>query len=175
MFIIPVALTLSRIVLVPFVVYYLFMVPDYVLGTALYTVGLITDMCDGMAARYFLVVSEWGKFWDPLADKLFLWSFFAGAAYAGLLGWWVVLVFILRDLLVTFARMYALRTGRSFVTSQLAKYKTVAQAILGYVIIAIPLGIVSPLVVNSTIFAAVTLACFSALQYFWTFPKKGVK
>jgi CDP-diacylglycerol--glycerol-3-phosphate 3-phosphatidyltransferase len=172
MIIVPVALTLSRIVLIPFVVYYLFIAPDYFLGSFLYTVALITDMCDGMAARYFLVVSEWGKFWDPLADKLFLWSFFAGAAYAGLLSWWIVFIFIVRDLLVTFARMYALKTGRAFVTSQLAKYKTVFQALLGYVIIAIPLGIVSQLVVNSTIFVAVALSCFSAFQYILTFPQK---
>lgn len=173
MIFVPVALTLSRIALIPFVLYYLFVSPHLGIGITLYTIGLLSDSLDGMAARYFSVVSEWGKFWDPLADKLFLWSFFAGAASTGLIGWWVVVLFVLRDFLVTLARMYALRTGRAFVTSQVAKYKTFVQCMLGYVLLARQANLIGEPVVSIMVGVALALSWYSAFMYVVTFPKKG--
>jgi CDP-diacylglycerol--glycerol-3-phosphate 3-phosphatidyltransferase len=98
-------------------------------GTFIFIGAAATDWYDGYIARKLNIVSRWGQFMDPLADKILVSAALIGFAYLGYLHWWMVLVIVTRDFLITFLRMYALKRGKSIVTSQLAKWKTFIQMI----------------------------------------------
>jgi CDP-diacylglycerol--glycerol-3-phosphate 3-phosphatidyltransferase len=64
---------------------------------------------------------------DPLADKLLISAALIAFAWIQLVQWWMVVAIIARDVLITFLRLFALQTGKSIVTSMLAKWKTFLQ------------------------------------------------
>jgi CDP-diacylglycerol--glycerol-3-phosphate 3-phosphatidyltransferase len=92
----------------------------------------LTDWYDGWLARKFNYITDWGKFWDPLADKILTSTAFIGFVFVGLLELWMVVLIIFRDLIVTLLRIYAESRGYNFVTSYYAKWKTVLQMVFLY-------------------------------------------
>jgi CDP-diacylglycerol--glycerol-3-phosphate 3-phosphatidyltransferase len=96
-------------------------------GTITYFIAAATDWYDGYVARKFNVITRWGQFMDPLADKILISSALIIFAFLGYLYWWMVLVIVIRDFLMTFLRMYALKNSKSIVTSVFAKWKTFLQ------------------------------------------------
>ena len=123
---IPNQLTILRILLTPvFLYFFLQNSIEYKLtGTIIFVVAAATDWYDGYVARRFNIISRWGQFMDPLADKNLISSALCVFAYLVYLYWWMVIVIVLRDFLITFLRMFALHVGKSIVTSYLAKWKT---------------------------------------------------
>ena len=117
---IPNQLTILRILLTP-VFLYLYLQP------VVFIIAAATDWYDGYTARRFNIISRWGQFMDPLADKILISSAIIVFAYIGFLYWWMVWIIVIRDFLITFLRMYALSYGKSIVTSQTAKWKTSLQ------------------------------------------------
>jgi CDP-diacylglycerol--glycerol-3-phosphate 3-phosphatidyltransferase len=99
-------------------------------------IAAITDWYDGWLARKFNYITTWGKFMDPLADKVLT----SGALFAfvslGVLELWMVIAVVVRDVLITGLRLFAEWKNKSFITSKLAKIKTFSQMIfLFYLII----------------------------------------
>jgi CDP-diacylglycerol--glycerol-3-phosphate 3-phosphatidyltransferase len=97
-----------------------------------FTIAALTDWYDGWLARKFNYITDWGKFWDPLADKILTSTAFLGFVFVGLLELWMVILIIIRDLIVTLLRIYAESRGYNFVTSYYAKWKTVFQMVFLY-------------------------------------------
>ena len=126
---IPNQLTILRIGLTPlFVYFFLKETPFYQLMAAIvYVFASITDWYDGWYARHFGVITRWGQFMDPLADKFLVSAALILFAWMNYVIWWMVWIIVLRDILVTVMRIYAIQKGRPIVTSQIAKWKTFSQ------------------------------------------------
>ena len=129
---IPNILTVFRIFLTPFFVYCLFAGFNnaYLFALIIFIVASITDAYDGYYARKYDVVTESGKFLDPLADKILVSSAFISFAVLGLIEFWMVGLIIFRDIFITLLRMLMKRNDRTLVTSNIAKSKTSAQLTL---------------------------------------------
>jgi len=126
---IPNQLTILRILLTPLFIYYFpkEIASHKLIGTIIFFIAAATDWYDGYIARKLNIVSRWGQFMDPLADKILLSSALYILAYLNIIYWWMVIVIITRDFLITFLRFYALQRGKSIVTNNLAKWKTFFQ------------------------------------------------
>lgn len=125
----PNQLTVLRIILTPVFVF-LFLSDNPLLkqiSVVVYIVAAITDWYDGWLARKFNYITEWGKFLDPLADKVLTSGAFLAFVVLGVLDLWMVLVIIFRDFLITGLRIYADYKKRNFSTSVLAQWKTFLQ------------------------------------------------
>jgi CDP-diacylglycerol--glycerol-3-phosphate 3-phosphatidyltransferase len=130
----PNQLTILRITLTP-IFLYLFLSDDPLLiqiSIGVFLVAALTDWYDGWLARKFNYITDWGKFWDPLADKILTSTAFLGFVFVGLLQLWMVVLIVLRDLIITLLRIYAESRGYNFVTSYYAKWKTVLQMVFLY-------------------------------------------
>jgi len=172
---IPNQLTILRILLTPVFLYF-YLQTDPILkltGTVVFIIAAATDWYDGYAARRFNIITRWGQFMDPLADKILISSAIIVFAYLGFLYWWMVWIIVIRDFLITFLRMYALRYGKSIVTSQTAKWKTTLQMsavflLLLYSNFNIPPDASPPPYTNwiTLVFLGITLlTAFTGLQY----------
>ncbi len=138
----PNQLTILRIILTP-VFLYLFLSNDPLLiqiSLAVFLVAALTDWYDGWLARKFNYITDWGKFWDPLADKILTSTAFIGLVFVNLIPLWMVILIIFRDLVVTLLRVYAESRGYNFITSYYAKWKTVLQMIFLYYLLLIYVG-----------------------------------
>jgi len=130
----PNQLTILRIILTP-IFLYLFLSKNPLLiqiSLGVFIIAALTDWYDGWLARKFNYITDWGKFWDPLADKILTSTAFIGFVFVGLLELWMVVLIIIRDLIVTLLRIYAQSRGYNFVTSYYAKWKTVLQMVFLY-------------------------------------------
>ncbi|MCB0743927.1 MAG: CDP-diacylglycerol--glycerol-3-phosphate 3-phosphatidyltransferase, partial [Ignavibacteriae bacterium] len=124
--VLPNQLTTLRIILTP-VFLFLFLSENPILkqiSLAIYILAAITDWYDGWLARKFNYITTWGKFMDPLADKVLTSTAFFAFVAIGVLELWMVLVVVFRDLLITGLRLFADWKKKSFTTSKLAKAKT---------------------------------------------------
>jgi CDP-diacylglycerol--glycerol-3-phosphate 3-phosphatidyltransferase len=125
----PNALTISRLVAIPLLVYLLladFPNHDQV-AVAVFVVFSLTDTMDGQLARRTRTVSDLGKFLDPLADKLFVLSVLIVLVQENLVAAWVVVVIFARELIITLLRTVAASQGQAVPAAPLGKTKTVAQ------------------------------------------------
>ena len=150
---IPNILTVFRIFLTPFFVYCLFADFNnaYLFALIIFIVASITDAYDGYYARKYDVVTESGKFLDPLADKILVSSAFISFAVLGLIEFWMVGLIIFRDIFITLLRMLMKRNDRTLVTSNIAKSKTSAQLTL--IILTLSFLVFSN--INETILSAI--------------------
>ena len=94
-----------------------------------YIIAAITDWYDGWLARKFDYITTWGKFMDPLADKVLTSTAFFAFVEIGVLDLWMVIVVVFRDLLITGLRLFAEWQKKSFATSMMAKIKTLIQMV----------------------------------------------
>ena len=136
---IPNQLTALRILLVPVFVLLLLQTDPYLklLGVLVFVVASLTDIYDGYHARKYGVTTRLGAFLDPLADKLLITAAFLLYVWMGYLVLWMVILVVIRDVVVTALRVYAEYKNRPVVTSVEAKYKTLAQNLLVYLIMAL--------------------------------------
>ncbi|HVO75542.1 MAG TPA: CDP-diacylglycerol--glycerol-3-phosphate 3-phosphatidyltransferase [Ignavibacteriaceae bacterium] len=140
--VLPNQLTILRIILTP-VFLFLFLAEDPLLkqiSLGIFFIAALTDWYDGWLARKFNYITSWGKFWDPLADKILTSSAFLGFVFLGILELWMVLIIILRDLLVTAFRAYAEYRQIPFTTSYYAKWKTFIQMAFLYYLLIVYVG-----------------------------------
>ena len=130
----PNQLTILRIILTP--VFLFFFLSDLIwmkqVSVAIYIVAALTDWYDGWLARKFNYITSWGKFWDPLADKILTSAAFIGFAIVDLLPWWMVIIIVGRDVIITLLRAFSDMKNYNFTTSYYAKWKTLLQMIFLY-------------------------------------------
>ena len=127
--VLPNQLTTLRIILTP-VFLYLFLSSDPVMiriSFIVYVVAALTDWYDGWLARKFNYITTWGKFMDPLADKILTSAVFLGFLLLDMVELWMVIIIVARDLFVTLIRLFADYKKIKFTTSRIAKTKTFLQ------------------------------------------------
>ena len=136
---IPNQLTALRILLVPVFVALLLQADPWLklFGVIAFMVASLTDLYDGYHARKYGVETRLGAFLDPLADKLLITAAFLLYVWMGYLVLWMVILVVVRDVVVTALRIYAEYKNRPVVTSVEAKYKTLAQNLLVYLIMVL--------------------------------------
>ena len=140
--VLPNQLTILRIVLTPvFLFFFLSENPMFkLISLGIFIVAALTDWYDGWLARKFNYITNWGKFWDPLADKILTSAAFIGFVILGVVPLWMVLIIILRDLIITTLRAYADYKDFSFPTSYYAKWKTFIQMAFLYYLLIVYVG-----------------------------------
>lgn len=135
----PNIITATRILLTPvFIV--LLVSGDSVLiqcSAAVFLVAAITDWYDGWYARRYNVMSAFGRFFDPLADKVLTTAAFFAFVFLGLLPLWMVIIVVARDFLVTVLRIVADVRQQPVVTSRLAKWKTAMQLVFLWYLVGV--------------------------------------
>jgi CDP-diacylglycerol--glycerol-3-phosphate 3-phosphatidyltransferase len=135
---IPNQLTIFRIILTPvFVVLFIETDPSYrLMASIVFFIAAFTDWYDGYYARRFQSVTRWGQFMDPLADKILVSSALLVFAFMHYIYWWMVIIIITRDAIITYLRSFALHIGKPIITSNVAKWKTFIQMgfVLGFLI-----------------------------------------
>ena len=137
--ILPNQLTVLRIILSP-IFLYLFLSGNELLqqiSLAVYLVAAFSDWYDGWLARKYNFITAWGKFWDPLADKILNASAFIGFVILGVLPAWMVVLILVRDFTITGFRGYTDYIGITFVTSRYAKVKTFFQMAFIYYLLVV--------------------------------------
>ena len=138
-------LTLLRIILIPFfiVCFYIpnlmmntvsvnsYLIPyANLLGLVIFLLAAITDFIDGYIARKYNLITDFGKFMDPLADKLLVTAALLILLENGLISAWVVFVILAREFIVTGFRTIAAAKGVVIAAGWLGKIKTVVQFIM---------------------------------------------
>ena len=175
---IPNLLSLIRVCLVPLFVVSLIYMRDIriwglIVPAAIYGITGYTDFLDGRIARKYNLVTDFGKFIDPLADKFMVigsqiailaWMMMRGENTLALVFVWVVLVILLRELGVTSLRLVvAGKSGIVVAASMLGKIKTVSQMIGSIIIILEPLLLELYALSNVEVFA--TMYEYHILSY----------
>ena len=129
----PNKLTLFRVCLIPFFVVFalvdVFGAADKYIAVLIFIIASITDMLDGHIARKYNLVTNFGKFMDPLADKLLVCSALI-CLISNKLQAWIVIVIISRELIISGFRIVAADNGIVIAASWWGKYKTTAQMIM---------------------------------------------
>ena len=128
----PNKLSLLRVALIPVLVVCMYLPgwPMILLSAAVFGAAAYTDYLDGHIARRDGLVTDFGKFIDPVADKLLNLSAMIMLTHVGLLPQWAVIVILARELAVDGLRMVAVGQGRVIAAGKLGKIKTVSQIVL---------------------------------------------
>ena len=163
----PNKLTVLRVIMVPFFVF--FMLTDAG-GTAnkwialvIFGVASLTDMLDGKIARARNLVTNFGKFMDPLADKLLVCSAMICLITTGQLAAWIVIIIIAREFIISGFRLVASDNGVVIAASYWGKFKTTFQMIA--VILMILNLPVLRLVTDAFVWIALILTIVSLVDY----------
>ena len=119
-------LTLARVALIPVFLVILYLDFPYARCAAfgVFVVACLTDFVDGYIARHYNQVTDFGKFMDPLADKLLVMSAMAWFVQAGWMAAWAFFLVIARELAVTGLRLVAVEQGRVIAAAKSGKVKT---------------------------------------------------
>ena len=164
----PNKLTLLRVCMIPFFV--VFMLTDLggaygkYIALALFAAASLTDMLDGKIARKYNLVTNFGKFMDPLADKLLVCSAMICLTAQGRLAAWIVIVIISREFIISGFRLVASDNGVVIAASYWGKFKTVFQMLMILVLI-LDLGEAVRLAEQALIWAALILTVVSLADY----------
>lgn len=162
----PNKLTMFRIVLIPVFIIVLMtgLISEPVnryIATVIFCGASFTDYLDGHIARKYNLVTNFGKFMDPLADKLLVSSALICMIEMGILPAWIVIIIISREFIITGFRLIAAEGGLVIAASWWGKIKTVTQMIM---IILLLLG-VSGIIANILIFLATLFTVVSGVDY----------
>jgi len=136
----PNKLTLFRVVLIPFFVFFLLIGKDNqvlrVFADLIFIVASLTDLLDGKIARKYDLVTNFGKFMDPLADKLLVCSAMICLIQTEQLYAWFVIIIVAREFIISGFRLIAAENGLVIAANIFGKIKTVTQMIMIIILVA---------------------------------------
>jgi CDP-diacylglycerol--glycerol-3-phosphate 3-phosphatidyltransferase len=167
----PNALTLSRLAAIPLLMILLIVRFDGhdQIAAVLFVAFSFTDTLDGQIARRRGLVSDLGKFLDPLADKLFVLSVLIVLVQEGLVAAWVVVVIFSRELLITILRSVGAGQGRAIAAAPMGKTKTATQMVaVVLLILQRPYPFLVPLA-DLAVGIAIIFTLGSGIDYLWRF------
>ena len=162
----PNKLTIFRVILIPFfVVLLLFDITAYDkwIALAIFIVASLTDFLDGYIARKYNLVTNFGKFMDPLADKLLVCSAMICLVELARIPAWVVIVIIAREFIISGFRLVASDNGVVIAASYWGKFKTTFQIVM----ICLMIADLEPLILITQIvmWVALALTVISLVDY----------
>ena len=190
---IPNLLTILRILLIPFILSFLFIdinvliyefslfennldfkietkvLLNYLMTGILFLIASFTDFLDGYLSRKFNWVSDFGKIWDPIADKVLITSLLIALSIKEVIPWFLVIIIVIRDLIVDGYRIFLASKQIIVSANMLGKIKTVLQMIALIVVLFIFNGtfnnIAYYLLQNGLFFVAALMTVISGIYY----------
>lgn len=164
----PNKLTILRVVLIPFFLVAL-MVEGIPYGKwialGLFAAASLTDMLDGKIARKYNLITNFGKFMDPLADKLLVCSAMIALIDLGKIPAWVVIIIIAREFIISGFRLIASDNGIVIAAGWWGKVKTVVQMFMIILLICDFGGKIAKIAETILIYAALVLTVVSLIDY----------
>lgn len=168
----PNKLTVFRVILIPFFVFFMeFSMENNInkyIALGIFVIASLTDLFDGKIARKYNLVTTFGKFMDPLADKLLV-----GAALICLIGVipkWIVIMIISREFIISGFRLVAAEAGTVIAAGWWGKVKTTVQMIMIiWLILDInfkPIAAAYDIIGTILIYASLILTIVSLIDYF---------
>jgi CDP-diacylglycerol--glycerol-3-phosphate 3-phosphatidyltransferase len=176
-------LTVARIFAVPIIVVLLYLEHAYpspvvtYSATGLFVLASLTDLADGYVARRQNIITNLGKFLDPLADKLLISSVLIMLVELNWVEAWIVVVIVCRELAVTGMRGVAADRGVVIAADRFGKMKTIVQTVALVPLVAhypvfgfdpAPIGVI-------ILYVALVLTVFSGANYLYNFYKKWLQ
>ena len=161
-------ITLTRVVLIPFYMICMYLSggksgPWMYLALAVFLVASLTDFVDGYIARHYGQTTDFGKFLDPLADKLLVITAMAMYCEWGVFPAWALMIVLTREFAVTGLRLIAVQKGNVIAAGWSGKVKTASTMVGLCIMMAIP-GIE---VLNWVVIAVIVLTTvYSGTEYF---------
>jgi CDP-diacylglycerol--glycerol-3-phosphate 3-phosphatidyltransferase len=175
-------ITLARIFLVPIIMFFLLIRFDWgaitfaevtityseIIATFIFILAASTDGLDGYIARKKKLVTNLGKFLDPLADKLLITAALVSLVDRGSVEAWMAIVIISREFAVTGLRLVAAADGQVIAASKLGKLKTIVQivAICAVMLNNFPFGTIGIPFDLFAMWVAVIITIYSGIDYF---------
>lgn len=160
----PNKLTMFRVILIP--VFVVFMMCDITpydkwIALAIFIIASLTDFADGKIARNHNLITDFGKFMDPLADKVLVAAALLFLIQAGRAEAWLVIIIITREYAISIIRAIAATNGKVIAASGGGKIKTVTQmfAII-MLLLSMPFG-------DIMMYVCVALTLYSGVEYIW--------
>lgn len=176
-------ITLLRIALIPLFMIFMLapirmgeivlfeqMIPvNHLVAALIFIVAAVTDWLDGYVARKYDLISNFGKFLDPLADKLLVTAAFISLVEIGFVPAWIVIIILSREFAVTGIRLVAAADGDVIAASRMAKWKTAFQiiALVFLLLYNIPFSALSFPFAQIMLWIALLLTILSGMDYFW--------
>ena len=163
----PNKLTMLRVLLIPFFVFFMLTgaagAASRWIALAIFIIASLTDMLDGKIARKYNLVTNFGKFMDPLADKLLVCSALICLVGLQRIPAWIVIIIVAREFTISGFRLIAAERGIVIAASYWGKFKTVFQMALVILMIAdiAALHVVTQIVM----WIAVALTLISLVDY----------
>ena len=165
----PNKLTVLRVIMVPFFVF--FMLTDVGgaankwIALAIFAVASLTDLLDGKIARKYNLVTNFGKFMDPLADKLLVCSAMICLIPSGKLAAEIVIIIIAREFIISGFRLVASDNGIVIAASYWGKFKTTFQMIM-IILLVLDLPFKYMNIINmAVVYIALALTVISLIDY----------
>ena len=163
----PNKLTIFRVILIPFFLVFL-LVPgipaDNWIALGIFIVASLTDLLDGKIARKYNLVTNFGKFMDPLADKLLVCSALICLTGLGRIPSYMVVIIIAREFTISGFRLIAADNGIVIAASWWGKAKTISQMIMIILLVA-DFGGVFDMIGQVMIYLALVLTVVSLVDY----------
>lgn len=154
----PNKLTMLRVIMVPFFVAFLLLTPEYPafkwVAFALFVTASLTDLLDGYIARKYNLITNFGKFMDPLADKLLVSAALVCLTALDFIPAWMTIVIISREFIISGFRLIAAERGIVIAAGWLGKWKTAVTMVMLAVML---------LVVNASGFSVDTTETFGGV------------
>ena len=136
---------------------------DYI-ALAIFVIASLTDLLDGKIARKYNLITNFGKFMDPLADKLLVCSAMICLTAMDRIPAWVVIIIISREFVISGFRLIASDNGKVIAASYWGKFKTVSQMAMIIVLIA-DFGGVFSMIGNVLVWVSLILTVVSLIDY----------
>ena len=160
----PNKLTILRVIMIPFFVFFL-LAPFFdgygnYIALVIFIIASLTDLADGKIARKYNLVTNFGKFMDPLADKLLVCSAMICLVDLKLIPSWIVIIIIAREFIISGFRLVASDNGVVIAASYWGKFKTTFQMLMIIFTIFV-LDVIS----NILVYVALALTVISLIDY----------
>lgn len=164
----PNKLTVGRMILVPFLVIFLLTewggAANRYISLVIFVAASITDWFDGYLARKNNLVTNFGKFMDPLADKLLVCSALICLVELDKLEAWIVIIIIAREFIISGFRLIAAENGVVIAANYWGKFKTVSQMIM-IILLILDFGGVFAILETVFIWLSLALTIISLMTY----------
>ncbi len=164
----PNKLTVLRVIMIPFFVAFLLLdnIPyNNIIALVIFSVACITDFLDGYLARKNNLISNFGKFMDPLADKLLICAALICFVQLDTLPAWITIIIISREFIISGFRLIAAESGVVISASMWGKVKTVVQMFMAiFLIIDFDYSLMN-ILEQILIYAALLLTVISLIDY----------
>lgn len=165
----PNKLTVFRVLLVPVfvLIYYSNIANSSLIAAIVFIIASLTDLLDGYIARKYNLVTNFGKFMDPLADKILVAAALILFVESGTVPGWVLMVVIAREFIVSGIRLVAANNNITIAAGNLGKLKTATQMVSIVMILMnnFPLGMDSIRVDMILLYISTILTVISGIEY----------